>query len=174
LISTKETATEIVVGFYSTDQVCELTTWSKATLWRQWTKGDFTRPVKTSPGRVGFPREFVDAWYHTKIADAETELEDVIQHSGSTATNMVKKCKRRSAEEIQLERFFDGVSILEGACRLSLEIKIPSLDKEQFQRAVKEVSRAEKSLRKFRTKLENDAAMMAAIETTEGRRDGGK
>ena len=154
MISTKETATEIVVGFYSTDQVCELTTWSKTTLWRQWTKGDFTRPVKTSPGRVGFPREFVDAWYHTKIADAETELDGVIQQSGSTATKIVEKRKRRSAEEVNTERFLNGIFLLANNCRLPLEIEIPPLDKEQSQRAVKEISRAEKSLRKLRIKIE--------------------
>lgn len=59
------------MGFHSTRQVCELTTWSKTTLWRERKAGRFPKPVKVSPGRVAYVREQVDAWTEAKIAEAE-------------------------------------------------------------------------------------------------------
>jgi predicted DNA-binding transcriptional regulator AlpA len=46
--------------FYSVAAVCEATTWSRTTLWRQWRSGKFPAPVQMSPGRVAFDAEAVD------------------------------------------------------------------------------------------------------------------
>ena len=63
------------MGFYSTRQVCDLTTYSKTTLWREWRAGRFPKPVKVSRGRVAFIREQVDAWIKAKIAESEVKLD---------------------------------------------------------------------------------------------------
>jgi len=58
------------MGFYSTRQVCELTTYSKTTLWREVKAERFPPPIKISPGRVAFIREQVDAWIQAKVTGA--------------------------------------------------------------------------------------------------------
>ncbi len=59
------------MGFYSTRQVCELTTYSKTTLWREIRATRFPHPIRISPCRVAFSRDQVDAWLNAKIAQAE-------------------------------------------------------------------------------------------------------
>ncbi len=55
------------MGFYSARQVCELTTYSKTTLWREIRAGRFPHPIRISPGRVAFSRDQVDAWLNAKM-----------------------------------------------------------------------------------------------------------
>lgn len=59
------------MGFYSARQVCELTTYSKTTLWREIRAKRFPRPIPISPGRVAFIRDQVDAWLKAKMTQAE-------------------------------------------------------------------------------------------------------
>ena len=59
------------MGFYSTRQVCELTTYSKTTLWREVRATRFPHPIRISPGRVAFSRDHVDAWLNAKMFPAE-------------------------------------------------------------------------------------------------------
>jgi len=59
------------MGFYSARQVCELTTYSKTTLWREIRAKRFPRPIRISPGRVAFIRDQVDAWINAKMTQAE-------------------------------------------------------------------------------------------------------
>jgi prophage regulatory protein len=59
------------MGFYSARQVCELTTYSKTTLWREIRAKRFPRPIRISPGRVAFIRNQVDAWLNAKMTQAE-------------------------------------------------------------------------------------------------------
>ena len=35
---------------------------SRSTLWRMWRKGEFPKPIKISPGRVGWLQSEIDAW----------------------------------------------------------------------------------------------------------------
>ena len=35
---------------------------SRSTLWRQWRKGEFPKPIPISPGRVGWLKSEIDAW----------------------------------------------------------------------------------------------------------------
>ncbi|MGO8841384.1 MAG: helix-turn-helix transcriptional regulator [Methyloceanibacter sp.] len=58
-------------GFYSTRQVCELTTYSKTTLWREVRAERFPPPIKISPGRVAYIREQVNAWIQAKVTGGE-------------------------------------------------------------------------------------------------------
>jgi prophage regulatory protein len=59
------------MGFYSARQVCELTTYSKTTLWRELRAKRFPHPIRISPGRVAFIRDQVDAWLNAKMTQAE-------------------------------------------------------------------------------------------------------
>lgn len=58
-------------GIYSRRDVLALTTLSKATLWRRIAAGDFPKPVRLSPGRVGWPRAAVHAWLRNRSSDAD-------------------------------------------------------------------------------------------------------
>lgn len=54
-------------GFYSLKQIVELTTLSRATIWRQCRAGVFPRPVKLSGYRNGWLRQEVDEWVEAKV-----------------------------------------------------------------------------------------------------------
>lgn len=60
-------------GFYDRATVLELTTLKNTTLWRRIREGDFPKPVKLSPGRVGWPKQAVHDWIarKTEAADAQ-------------------------------------------------------------------------------------------------------
>jgi prophage regulatory protein len=67
-VEAKVLSTESIgVGLYSRKQVLALTTLSPTTLWREVNRGAFPKPVRISPGRVGFPRTAVDAWLEAHI-----------------------------------------------------------------------------------------------------------
>lgn len=59
------------LGFYSKQQVIDLTSLSATTLWREAKAERFPRPIKISAGRVGYPRNEVDAWLQAKLVNAE-------------------------------------------------------------------------------------------------------
>lgn len=54
-------------GFYSLKQLVELTTLSRATIWRQCRANKFPRPVKLSGYRNGWLRKEVDAWVEARV-----------------------------------------------------------------------------------------------------------
>lgn len=51
--------------------VLDRTSWSRAKLYDAIKKGEFVRPVKISPNRVGFPESAVNAWFVAKMAAAD-------------------------------------------------------------------------------------------------------
>lgn len=47
--------------------VLDRTSWSRAKLYDAVKKGEFVRPVKISPNRIGFPESAVNAWFAAKM-----------------------------------------------------------------------------------------------------------
>lgn len=43
-------------------QLLDLTGLSQATIWRMVARGDLPRPIRLSPGRVGWPESEIRAW----------------------------------------------------------------------------------------------------------------
>jgi len=60
-------------GFYSRKQVLALTTLSNTTLWREIGRGHFPKPVRISPGRIGFARPAVEAWIEAVLSQLTSE-----------------------------------------------------------------------------------------------------
>lgn len=50
--------------FLKEREVIEVTTLSHATLWREVKKGAFPKPVRISPGRVGWRESAIARWQH--------------------------------------------------------------------------------------------------------------
>ena len=57
--------------FMTLKEVLELTTLSKATLYRMSNDHDFPKPVKIGKRRSVWQRELVELWVRVKIAEAE-------------------------------------------------------------------------------------------------------
>lgn len=51
--------------------VLDRTSWSRSKLYDAIKKGEFVRPVKISPNRIGFPESAVNAWFAAKIEAAQ-------------------------------------------------------------------------------------------------------
>jgi prophage regulatory protein len=56
--------------FLSIDQVMELTTLKKSTVYRLAREGSFPQPVRLSPRRSGWVESQVRAWVHQRISAA--------------------------------------------------------------------------------------------------------
>jgi prophage regulatory protein len=57
--------------FLSTKEVCHLTGWSRATLWRQWKANRFPQPVPTTEQRVGWLESEIAEWQEKVVADRD-------------------------------------------------------------------------------------------------------
>lgn len=60
-------------GFYTLNQVCELTTLSRSTIYRLRLSGQFVEAQQLSSGRIGFWKPAVHAW---KARRAEADAAD--------------------------------------------------------------------------------------------------
>lgn len=54
------------LAFLSLGEVCDRLSVSRATLWRMTRRGDFPKPVRLSPGRVGVPADEFHDWQQAK------------------------------------------------------------------------------------------------------------
>ena len=63
------------VGFYSKKELLRRLPYSGTTLWRQCRRGNFPRPVKISPGRVGWEKEEADRAIAALVAGAGMDQE---------------------------------------------------------------------------------------------------
>ena len=68
--ATLQSQSDIDAGFYDKKQLRVLIPFSDTTLWREVNRGTFPKPVRISPGRVGYPRKAVNAWLRAKMAEA--------------------------------------------------------------------------------------------------------
>jgi prophage regulatory protein len=54
--------------------VCELTSLSRATVWRESQAGRFPCPVQLTPGRVGWLATSVSTWIEDRVRGASKEV----------------------------------------------------------------------------------------------------
>lgn len=47
-------------------EVKALTGLSKVTIWRMFNRGEFPKPIRLSPSRVGFPEDEIAAWLQAR------------------------------------------------------------------------------------------------------------
>lgn len=62
------------IGLYTREQVIDLTTLTRSTLYRHVKSGDFPAPVTLSRGRVAWPRHLVHEWLRQHGAVPEARV----------------------------------------------------------------------------------------------------